>query len=571
MDQSTALDILKTGRSVFLTGSAGSGKTYLLNQYISYLRDRNVAVAITASTGIAATHIGGSTIHSWSGIGVRDSLTKMEIENLAEKKYLQNRFLNTRVLIVDEISMLSAPMLDSVDRILRRFRDPFIPFGGLQIIFSGDFFQLPPIQNTVHTKFAYQSASWRELGPDVCYLQKNYRHNDSSFAATLQKIRDGVDDLEEILSLFRQCYRAKLVYDNPVFLHTHNLDVDQINSRQLAKISGPEHKFLSQESGNKKILETMRKSILAPGELVLKTGAQVIFVKNNFEEGYVNGTLGTIVDFEDFTRYPIVEISDGKKIVAAPESWRVTDEQGIKLAEIKQIPLRLAWAITVHKSQGMTLDYIETDLSKCFQPGQGYVALSRIKSFSGLRLVGGGVCNATFATDRRVKEFDGELYQLSKKLADSFSKKTKGEIEKGQNMFLKKIGGLLSNAEIEKNKRKKENGKLMKKIPSAEISRSMLNAGLNLGEIARERGLTTKTIIKHLTSCELFTDERECLKNFVSKKTLTEISKAIKKVSKDEKNFDKAGKLKLRPVYDELAGRVDWVDIHIAVYLHTGK
>lgn len=178
MTQSDALTILKTGANVFLTGAPGAGKTYVLNQYTQYLKEHDISVAITASTGIAATHIGGVTIHSWSGIGARQKITDYEVDDLESKKYLWRRYEQTKVLIIDEISMLSGDVFDSVNKICKSFRRNNLPFGGMQVVVVGDFFQLPPISKKgEETKFAFESASWRELNPLVTYITEQHREH----------------------------------------------------------------------------------------------------------------------------------------------------------------------------------------------------------------------------------------------------------------------------------------------------------------------------------------------------------------------------------------------------------
>ncbi len=191
MTQAEALQILKTGRSAFITGAAGAGKTHLLRDYITWLNVHDIPVAITASTGIAATHMGGITIHAWSGVGIRDSVDDGEIDELCARKYLRDRIVDTQVLIIDEISMLHDFRLDMIDRIVRRMKGVDAPFGGMQVIFSGDFFQLPPITKRITSEhesqlfeddeksdFAYHSQAWKSLNPAICYLHEQYRQDD---------------------------------------------------------------------------------------------------------------------------------------------------------------------------------------------------------------------------------------------------------------------------------------------------------------------------------------------------------------------------------------------------------
>lgn len=410
MTQKEALDILKLGYNVYLTGAAGSGKTYLLNQYIAYLKSHKIAVGITASTGIAATHMGGTTIHSWAGMGIADTITDKDIADLFKRSYLRKRFLHTKVLIIDEISMLHAQRLDVVDKICKAFKKNSLPFGGMQVVMCGDFFQLPPVQKfqektTVkkdmetlfdeaafvktserpNTEFVNSSFIWQHMQLRICYLDEQYRQDDRTFLRVLNDIRNNEVTETTVEYLSDRLNKDTTGYARPTRLFTHNTDVDAINKKHLEELSGEVHEFSMSWRGNFLLTEILRKSCLAPEILVLKKGAQVMFVKNNFEGGYVNGTLGEVIDFKDGK--PLVRTFDGAEISVGHASWEIKEEE-IEKAAISQLPLRLAWAITVHKSQGMSLDAAEVDLSRSFIPGMGYVALSRVRSLAGLKLMG---------------------------------------------------------------------------------------------------------------------------------------------------------------------------------------
>jgi len=411
MTQETALHILKLGYNVYLTGPAGSGKTWLLNEYIKYLKDKEVSVAVTASTGIAATHMNGITIHSWVGMGIKDKLTDSEIKAIIRKSKYRKRLNKTKVLLIDEISMLHAHQLDNVDRILRAAREPFMPFGGLQVILCGDFFQLPPVSKKIEkAKLVYESQAWQNMNINICYLEEVKRQTDNRMIKVLNDIRNQTVDNDTARIVLERENQGLESEIEPTRIFTHNRDVDAINQSELNKIKEKAFGYNMANYGDKFVSKILREGCLAPEKLVLKKGAVVMFVKNNFDKGYVNGTVGKVVGFDSETKFPIIKISSGENILAEPEQWQY-EENGVIAAYIRQIPLRLAWAITVHKSQGMTLESAEVDLSGCFEFGMGYVALSRVKSLTGLNVL--GINEMAFEVSPEVVSLDGELLELS--------------------------------------------------------------------------------------------------------------------------------------------------------------
>ena len=437
MNQSEALDILKMGHNVFLTGPPGSGKTHVLNQYIEYLKENGVSVAVTASTGIAATHLNGRTIHSWSGLGIRESLSKKEIKSLLRNTHLLSRIRSASILIIDEISMLHSYQFDLVDRICREVRVSIQPFGGLQVVCSGDFFQLPPVQTrkTQSSKFAVESYVWNEMDISTCYLDEQRRHVDVKLVQILNDMRNNAVTEETVRALLSRKDKEVSSSITPAKLYTHNEDVDGINKRELDNIDSEKKEYVMSSEGDKKLVESLKRSCLASEVLILKKGAKVMFVKNNFRKGYVNGTLGEVVDF-DKDEYPIVKTFSGKKISALPEIWEIDDEHGRMQAQITQIPLRLAWAITIHKSQGMTLDAAEIDLSRAFEAGMGYVALSRVRSLESIKLR--GLNEVALMVSEKALSFDSGFMNESVKVQEYMKKVGKSDKKKAQKRFLKK-------------------------------------------------------------------------------------------------------------------------------------
>lgn len=452
MTQDQALMIMKTGANVFLTGEPGAGKTFTINKYVEYLRKHKIEHSITASTGIAATHIGGMTIHSWSGIGIKETLTKYDLDKIATSEYISRRVRKTKVLIIDEISMLRADTLSMVDAICREIRQNSEPFGGMQVILVGDFFQLPPIQKRITEQkqmslveeksllFAYESPVWKKLNLVICYITEQHRQEDESFLDLLLAIRNNVLEEEHY-----ECLNARIINrgdspENITKLYSHNLDVDRVNEKMLGEIEGEMEKFEMSSSGSANLVTTLKKGCLSPETLFLKKGAIVMCTKNNPKERFVNGTLGTVIDFDSFYKYPIIKTKNGRAITITPMDW-VVEENGKIKAQITQVPLRLAWAMTVHKSQGMSMDGALMDLSSVFEYGQGYVALSRVRTLDGLYLLG---CNEkALKVHPEVLKQDNVFKENGEEAEEFFAKIDAKEIFKMHKNFVLSMGGEL--------------------------------------------------------------------------------------------------------------------------------
>ena len=419
MNQGLALEILLAGESALLTGPAGTGKTFVLNQFIKLSKYEGKHVSVTATTGLAATHLGGTTIHAWAGIGVLDQLPERFADHMAKGR--REIIEKTDILIIDEVSMLHDYRLDMVDEVCRLVRRKDEPFGGIQVIMSGDFFQLPPInrEGSRQGSFVINSQVWRELDPVILYLDEQFRQ------------RQG-DELHEILTSLRagdlrrrhaETLLKRTKHEPPADatlteLHTVNIDVDRINEVQLAKLDGDELIYSQHNTGSANYVENLQRSVLAPAVLTLKQGALVMAVKNDPSRRYANGSIGTVVGFEPGTDYPVVEFLNGKSVTMIPDTWELRDGDK-KRASISQVPLRLAWAITVHKSQGMTLDAARIDLRKAFVPGMGYVALSRVKSLDSLYLT--GINRMALTMSEEAHEIDGTLRQHAAQAAKRFA------------------------------------------------------------------------------------------------------------------------------------------------------
>lgn len=422
MLQNEALDILKMGHNVYLTGAAGSGKTHVLNEFIQYLKQNNIAVGVTASTGIAATHMNGMTIHSWAGMGVT-AIGPQDIERLLAKSTLKKRITETKVLIIDEVSMLDGQVLDALDAITRAFKDPAKPFGGLQVVLSGDLFQLPPVTKQGEPFFIFNAAAWKQMKLKVCYLEEQHRQDDSNLLHILNAIRSNAVDDTHFEELAERMQPAPSDQDI-IKLYTHNAHVDTINTTELNKLHTKAKTYHMTSRGSKHAVESLIARCLAPEELVLKVGSEVMFVANNPAKHFVNGTLGKVVRFTQ-DGLPVIQTKD-RTITADLHSWKTEDGAKV-LAEVTQLPLRLAWAITIHKSQGMSLDAAEIDLSKSFEPGMGYVALSRVRSIDGLYIK--GINNMAMVVNPQIIELDAVLKDRSKQAQAGLQQMGKTTIE----------------------------------------------------------------------------------------------------------------------------------------------
>jgi len=407
---------------------------------------------------------------------------------MEQKRSLWSRFQDTHVLIIDEISMLSAEFFAMCDRVLRHMRRTEAPFGGMQVVCSGDFFQLPPVtKNGLDFQYVFESSSWGELNPLVCYLEEQHRHGEGTFLEVLSAIRqqEVTQEMQEVLLARKD---AELGEASPITrLYTHNRDVDAINEERLSHLPGAPEAFAMQKAGRKEYVEALARGCLAPETLRLKKGAEVMFVKNDPGHQYFNGTRGHVVGFRD--KAPLVKTRDGRIVQAFPVSWKREDESGKILAEIRQMPLRLAWAITVHKSQGMTLDEAEMNLSQCFVPGQGYVALSRVRSLDGLFLR--GLNHMALQVDERVVEGDEAFQKRSRKAQERLAQLPRNKIDGLHASFIRARGGSLEPVQ----KGAKPGKKV--KVSTLEQTRALLDKGLPLEKVAKERGLAITTILSH--------------------------------------------------------------------------
>ncbi len=553
MTQDRALDILKSGANAFLTGEPGAGKTYVINKYINWLEAAGLNVAVTASTGIAATHINGMTIHSWSGIGIKDFLSPFDLEQISGRERIVKRAKAAQVLVIDEISMLDGKVLDMVDQVLRTIRVSEEAFGGVQVVCIGDFFQLPPVTRGGDImRYAFESNAWLGMKPLICYITEQYRQDDEMLLGLLGSIRrNEIED--EHYTLLNEQTEIAFEQIEPTRLYTHNADVDEVNKQKLAQLPGPVRKFQMEGKGRKPLIEGLAKNCLSPELLELKEDAMVMCTKNNFDAGYVNGTLARVVRFDE--GFPIIETTDGKEIAIKTTTWEMA-EDGKVLATIEQLPLRLAWAITVHKSQGMSLDAAEIDLSKAFVYGQGYVALSRVRSFDGLKIL--GMHPNALQVDPKIVSQDAKFHTESTSAEDAFIAMEEDEVEEMHERFVIAHGGKIpSEDEVGIAKKVKAHAQ---STTTYILTKELLLEGRDIRDIGEARSVTDTTVWTHL---EKLTADGDIKAEDIKHLEPTEIDwkEARKKL---DASISENGIEKLKPIYEACNEEFDYSYVRLA-------
>jgi len=401
-EQSQLYDILRSGINTFITGPGGCGKTYILNYFINWYKNNiengNNKIYVTSTTGTSALLLNGITVHSYSGIGNGEKELDYYLKRFNSKKYkyIKNRWLNTKILIIDEISMMHPDMFIKLDEIGKNLRENDKPFGGIQLIVSGDFCQLPPIGTK---KYCFEADNWNSVIEKSFYLKKNVRqHNENDnlniFIDVLNDIRYGIVT-PLVKQVLNSCLNKRLENDykiEPTILFPRKKDVREYNQLKMGDLMRNEEtkEFQATYTFDKKISineqfiykEKINNTYHIDDTIVFTNNCQVMLTINKIENGLSNGSRGVIIGFNP---YPVVQFLDGKIMMIEPNEWKI--EEGERIIAKKQIPLIYAWAITVHKSQGTTIDYLVTDIgSSIFEAGQVYVALSRVKSVGGLSI-----------------------------------------------------------------------------------------------------------------------------------------------------------------------------------------
>lgn len=391
---SNIVHLVKSGENLFITGHAGTGKSYILER----LKEKFKKLVVTSTTGIAAVNVKGQTIHSWAGVGICRYPVEYTIKNILNKPAVKNQILKCNMLAIDEISMLSIKTFEYIDKVLRAIREEDLPFGGIQVIFFGDFFQLPPVEKEEELHYCFESPVWNELNLKNILLKDNHRQNEETFIKALSNMRTNslTDDDIKLFNARNLPYDA----DNSNILHifSTNEEADNHNQRMFNALEAPVVEFMAHDSvlrgknyvsygltqREETILEIFNKSCRAEKVIQLKLGARVmLLVNSDFKTGLINGSCGLIKAFNEDSI--TVEFENGVIKEIEPEKFEYYYNDKV-MAVREQYPLRLAWAVTIHKSQGMTLDSLFVDCRRIFERGQAYVAMSRVKTLSGLYL-----------------------------------------------------------------------------------------------------------------------------------------------------------------------------------------
>lgn len=382
-EQEHALEILRSGENVFLTGGAGSGKSYLIRHFMGELDPKQTP--ILASTGAAAVLLGGRTFHSFFGLGIMEGGVDATYERCCKDHRLLNRLKKVEGVIIDEISMIPGAALMIAEALAQKARDSKLPWGGMRVISVGDFAQLPPVTRSGPRDWAFINETWQRSGFQVCQLSHNQRVQDNYFLDVLADVRYG-KVTQRVFDFLSEKVRPHDEEDTGTRLFGRRDMSENFNQKKLGEINEVEVTIDSIYIGAEKFIETLMKMAPVPQKLTLKIGCRVIFLQNDPQKRWINGTRGTVtkIEMDKIT----VRKDGGREVNVDKTTFSLQDAEGNVTATVIQFPLTLAYATTIHKSQGATLDEVWCDLRSLWEPGQAYVALSRLRTAEGLKLVG---------------------------------------------------------------------------------------------------------------------------------------------------------------------------------------
>nr|GAT43685.1 DNA repair and recombination protein [Mycena chlorophos] len=435
-EQEAVLQRVLARGNVFFSGSAGTGKSVLLRAIIQSLREQERNFAVTASTGIAALAVSGCTLHSWAGVGLGkqpvNSYTGRWLKNRQRYERVIQRWRTTEALLIDEISMIDGKFFDKLEEIARIMRHSDLPFGGIQLIICGDMFQLPPVPDRdprnnqqIPSVFAFEAQTWDMcMGPPV-NLTRVFRQKEQGFVDLLNAMRFGNVD-EQAVAVFQTLQREVKYEDEiqPTEILSRRDEVEWANNRRLDMLTGETRRYTAQQFAGRNSegqqitheqMEKLLEKLVVPKQISLKVGAQVMLVKNLVQGTLVNGSLGIVRDFKTVAeakeanilivrpegddkkpevprslekeRWPVVQFTNGIQMLAIPQEFTVENADAEMEAQRNQVPLILAWALSVHKAQGQTIERVRVDLKNTFEKGQAYVAISRATTLEGLQVL----------------------------------------------------------------------------------------------------------------------------------------------------------------------------------------
>ena len=397
-EQRAAFELMCSGENVFLTGGAGSGKSFLVRA----LREQESpkTLPILASTGSAAVLVGGRTFHSFFGLGILEGGASATVDRACRDRRVMKRLSDVEGFILDEVSMISADALSAAESIARTARSSRLPWGGLRVLAVGDFAQLPPVSKNRDRDWAFLSSTWERTGFQNCLLSHNHRVHDSQFLDVLAQVRQGAVT-EQVADFLNSHLRSPDPDDPAIRLFPRRDQADDFNQQELAKLPGKNLEIDSIYLGEPRFYETLKRQCPIPETLHLKVGARVLFVQNDPQKRWVNGTRGTLTEFtpEKIT----VQKDEGREVSVEKTLFSMLDAEGNMTAAFLNFPILLAYATTIHKSQGATLDDLWVDLGALWEPGHAYVALSRLRTSQGLRILRWS--NRSFVIDPQVIRF----------------------------------------------------------------------------------------------------------------------------------------------------------------------
>lgn len=382
-EQQVALDLCRSGENIFLTGGAGSGKSYVVREFMKDVDPKQMP--ILASTGAAAVLLGGRTFHSFFGLGIMEGGPEATFNRIMNDAKTLKRIRQVEGVIIDEVSMIPGDALMVAERISQMAKESTLPWGGLRIIAVGDFGQLPPVTKHGQKRdWAFLSETWQRTGFQNCILNFNQRIQDGNFLKVLADVREG--KVSPLARDFLEMHTKDHDEDHPgTRLFPRRDQSEMYNQKKLSEINEPEHIVESIFIGEQRFIDILSKSAPVPAQLKLKIGCRILFLKNDPQKRYVNGTRGTLVSHE--SDHLIVKKDGGREVKVEKISFSLLDADGNVKASVIQFPVNLAYATTIHKSQGATLDELWCDLGSLWEPGHAYVALSRLREPSGLHIV----------------------------------------------------------------------------------------------------------------------------------------------------------------------------------------